>query len=563
MRHGPTPKASVVTSSLSIFHPRGELGLGKNPFGKDVANLELFRALAQHGGFEQLDILSIVRVSQEHLQEALIGDSGSAARVVAGSGLDQTAPKAAGALLRGQPDLQNLAWLRRYTVGDRAYSLLGLVHTIAPAIMRQTIAMAMVAPVHPWDAIVCTSPSIRDALTTLFDAWGEFLGERTGGTSPPRPHLPVVPLGVDGDRFALADRPEARARVRDRLGLAADDLLVLWVGRLSFFEKAFPQSMFQAVQRAQAASGVTLHFAMAGWFPNDLDQGRYEEAARRHAPDVAVHFLDGNDHDLLGELWAGSDIFLSLVDNIQETFGITPLEAMAAGLPVVISDWDGYRSTVRDGVEGFLVPTLGGPGTGFGVSMVTRHVFEAMSYQSYVGEVAQYTAVHVGRAAEAIAELARSPDLRRRMGAAGRERIRAALDWPVVARQYRALTDELAAIRLASPDPVMRRKTDPIRGDPFVAFAGFATQTLTVDTRLAAAPGATGDQVRALTGALDTAFSGMRAPLEECAQALDLLASGPPRTVRDVLLTFPVERRRLVEMGLAWMAKLGLIDWLV
>jgi D-inositol-3-phosphate glycosyltransferase len=177
----------IVTSSLSIFHPRGELGLGKNPFGKDVANLELFRALAQHGGFEQLDILSIVRVSQEHLQEALIGKSGSATRVVPGSGLDQAAPKAAGALLRGQPDLQNLAWLRRYTVGDRAYSLLGLVHTIAPAIMRQTIAMAMVAPVHPWDAIICTSPSIRDALTTLFDAWGEFLGERTGGTSPPRP----------------------------------------------------------------------------------------------------------------------------------------------------------------------------------------------------------------------------------------------------------------------------------------------------------------------------------------------------------------------------------------
>ena len=52
-------------------------------------------------------------------------------------------------------------------------------------------------------------------------------------------------------------------------------------------------------------------------------------------------------HDV-GELWAAADVFLSLVDNIQETFGITPLEAMAAGLPVVASDWDGYRYTMRD-----------------------------------------------------------------------------------------------------------------------------------------------------------------------------------------------------------------------
>src|ERR1700760_2735871 len=157
--------------------------------------------------------------------------------------------------------------------------------------------------------------------------------------------------------------------------------------------------MFQAVQKAAAASGVKLHFAMAGWFPNDADRGRYEQAAKVHAPDVATHFLDGNDRTLVGELWAGADVFMSLVDNIQETFGITPVEAMAAGLPVVASNWDGYRFTGRDGQDGFLIPTLGGPTSGQGLNMIMRHLFEMSSYQSYVGEVAQHTAVHVGRAA--------------------------------------------------------------------------------------------------------------------------------------------------------------------
>jgi D-inositol-3-phosphate glycosyltransferase len=553
-----------VASRLSIFHPVGKLGLGANPFGKDVANLELFQALARHGGFEQLDVLSVLPTTEAELRRALLEDPAAAVRLVPGSIFRQAAVAEAGALLRGQPDIYNLAWLRRRTVGDRSYSLMGLVHTLAPPAMRQIIAMASVAPTHPWDAVICTSPSVRDALARMFDAWGDHLGERTGGSAPPRPALPVVPLGVDGPRFAaLADRPDARAKLRAQLGLAEADVLVLWVGRLSFFEKAFPQAMFQAVQRAAEASGVKIHFALAGWFPVEADRGRYDEAARAHAPDVPVHVLDGNDRTLLGELWAGADIFLSLVDNIQETFGITPLEAMAAGLPVVASDWDGYRFTVRDGVEGFLIPTLGGPRSGVGATMVQRHIFEGASYQSYVGEVAQYTAVHVGRAAQALTELAASPELRRRMGAAGRERVRTAFDWTVVARQYGELTDELARVRQAAADPLIRQATDPIRGDPFVDFAGFPTHVLTLDTPLAAAPGVTGDDVRGLTGALDLAFPGLRATQEECAQALDLLASGQARSGRDLLIAFPMPRRRMVEMGLAWMAKLGLIDWLI
>ncbi|HEX4098242.1 MAG TPA: glycosyltransferase family 4 protein, partial [Caulobacteraceae bacterium] len=444
-----------MADRLAIFHPRGELGLGKNPFGKDIANLELYRAMAQHGGFAQIDVLSVRPTSDAALRAALLDDPEAPIRIVRGSGLNQGPVRDAGALLRGQPDFNNLAWLRRISVGDRAYSLLGLAHTLAPPAIRQMIAAALTAPVHPWDAILCTSPSVRDAITEMFDAWGDYLAERTGGSPPPRPALPVIPLGVEAARFAgLADRPDARARVRARLGLAEADILVLWVGRLSFYEKAFPQAMLQAVQRAAEETGLTFRFAMAGWFPADRDRGFYEDAAKAHAPDVPVDFLDGNDRELLGELWAGADIFISLVDNIQETFGITPVEAMAAGLPVVVSDWDGYRSTVRNGVEGFLIPTLGGPQSGLGATMVQRHLFEVASYQAYVGEVAQHTAVHVGRAATALAALARSPELRRRLGAAGRERVRTAFDWPVVARQVHALIDELAEVRRTSPDPV-------------------------------------------------------------------------------------------------------------
>jgi hypothetical protein len=303
---------------------------------------------------------------------------------------------------------------------------------------------------------------------------------------------------------------------------------------------------------------------MAGWFPDEADRGRFEEAARAHAPDVPVRFMDGNDRETVGALWAGADIFLSLVDNIQETFGITPLEAMAAGLPLVASDWDGYRATVRHGVEGFLIPTLSGPrGGGAGEALVERHVLEAMTYQAYVGVVAQHTAVHIGRTAEALATLARSPELRRRMGAAGRARVREAFDWPVVARQVHDLTDELAAIRARSADPGTRRRFDPVRGDPFGDFAHFATHALTLDTRLIPAPGVAADAVRqAGQVRLDTAFPGLRASPELCAEVFAFIAERGGAAVREVLLAFPLPQRRAVEMGLAWMAKYGFVDWL-
>ena len=140
--------------------------------------------------------------------------------------------------------------------------------------------------------------------------------------------------------------------------------------------------MIQALQQAAQATGVKVHFAMARWFPQERDPARYAQAAKTHAPDVTLHLLDGNDRVLLDRLWAGSDIFLSLVDNIQETFGITPLEAMAAGLPVVASDRGGYRATIRDGVEGFLVPTLGGPAGDLGPTVLQRQVFQVGNYQS-------------------------------------------------------------------------------------------------------------------------------------------------------------------------------------
>jgi D-inositol-3-phosphate glycosyltransferase len=130
-----------------------------------------------------------------------------------------------------------------------------------------------------------------------------------------------------------------------------------------------------------------------------------------------------------------------------------------------------------------------------------------------------------------------------------------------VARAYAALVDELAAVRAAAPIAAVGRP-NPVKGDPFRDFAHFATHALTLETVLSAVEGVSGADIQSASAvALTGAFPGLRASPDDCARVLELLADGP-KAVRDLLLSFPVEKRRGVELGLAWMAKYGFIDWL-
>ena len=548
---------------LALVHQPAMAGTGANVFGATVANREMFQALIRYGGLDRVDFLTPSPMTAESIVVNLL--DGEAPRTTLGWAdiLNPSAAKDAGALFRGGPRLDELAWLRRSASMEKDFSLIGLIHTIAPLPMRHDIAGTTITPIHPWDALVCTSPSVKSAVERLFDDWVEYLRERLGPVNPPRPLLPLLPLGVNGDRFAQdADRPPVRKAMRESLGCGPDDILVIWVGRLSFFEKAFPQPMFRAIAEAAAATGRRLHFAMVGWFPDPTTgDAMYRAAAAAYGPEVEFHIMDGNDRDVVGRMWAAADVFISLVDNIQETFGITPLEAMASGLPVVVSDWDGYRYTVRDGEEGMLVPTLIGAETGAPAELLAGHAFGSKTYQQYVGVLAQHTAVDVGAAAAALTALIQSPDLRRSMGDAGRRRIRDMFDWKVVAPQYVALVGELAEIRRSGPAPAAGHKRHPTKGDPFRDFAGFATATLSARTMLALRPGVgLADLDRSAGLALDMFGGNWRGTHGEC-QALLGLLDGGPRSVGELLASFPKARGRRVQLSLLWMCKLGLLSW--
>ncbi|WP_323690564.1 glycosyltransferase family 4 protein [Phenylobacterium sp. 58.2.17] len=552
-----------MARSIALYHPSAGVRPKHNPFGKDVANVELFKAVLRYADVDRVDFLTGAQVSPADLVMGLTPGEVARPQVTTTHLLDLGPAKDAGALVRGVPELTDMAWLRRQVGLENAYSLVGMVHTLAPPAMREMIAKAAVAPMQPWDALICTSPVVQESLVEMFDEWTGYLADRYGGTKQIRPHLPLLPLGVEGSAFAaLADRPDVRAATREEMGVGPDDIVVMWVGRLSFFEKAFPQPMFRAAEEAARASGVKVHFALVGWFPDPaLHREMYQETVQAYAPSVSVHYLNGNDSDLVGRMWAAGDIFLSLVDNIQETFGITPLEAMAAGMPVVASDWDGYRFTIRDGIDGFLVRSLGGP-RGAGQGLLNRHLHMGLTYQAYVGSVAQHTAINVGDAAARIADLIASPELRAKMREAGRRRIRETFDWKVVVAGLQELLTELEAIRLAAQPEELKYTRNPTKTEPYGAFARFATSVLGAGTRVVARPGITlADLERTKTIRLDDYASGARASHDESVAMLTRLIAEGELSVRELVAPFPQNRQQLLGMSIVWMCKLGLLDW--
>ena len=562
---------SSSLQELTLFHPAGHLQApAGQPFGKDVANVGLFGALARHGGYRRLNVLHRAPAGAEQLAQEFFPPGTPQAVLATGTLWDTALPRRSGLVLRGAAALSELAWLRRTAAADADYSLVGLIHTIAPPFIRHQIAAAALAPVHPWDAVICTSPSVQAAMQQMFEQQEAWLHERFGASRQPRPQLPLIPLGVDVEALARQGADvAAREALRTRLALAPNDILVLWVGRLSYFEKAFPQAMLQAVQQAACRSGRRFVLGLAGWFPNgEADQQLYVEAAQQLAPGLQVSILNGGKPELLAQAWAAADVFLSLVDNIQETFGLAPVEAMAAGLPVVVSDWDGYRYTVRDGEEGFLVPTLGSPGGAPGELLAHLHSLELETYQTYAGAVAQHTAVHVGRAADALVALAESPELRARMGAAGQARARALFDWPVVVGHYNALFAELAERRaqaLLDGSLAAGARLQPSRGDPFADFRGFASAVLAPELVVRLAPGvAAADLQPRLEVKLNRLYSGMRGTNAEALQLLQAVesAGAAGASVAELLADATPERRPYLETTLVWLAKQGLVDWL-
>ncbi len=544
------------------YHPEGFDTSGNKLMGRQAAGEAFLKAYAENSGMAMLYCYC--------KSEAMFADFKE--RLATLTGTQQTAQwiphqnpndlAKAGCLFVPGPNTADLVWQRRH-FDARGYSVCGVTHTTASEGIMDSIGDLMVAPYQSWDAVICTSEAVRETYRQVLEEWGEYLNERTRGLANAPIQLPVIPLGVDCAGLKAEGKAAGwRQEWRTRHDIGEDDIVVLFMGRLSYHAKAHPLPMYLGLENAARESKRKIHLIQAGWFANDTIKKEFADSARTICPSVNAIFLDGRDSHVRQSIWYAADIFTSMSDNIQETFGLTPLEAMATGLPVVVTDWNGYRDTIVDGETGIAIPTVSLP-PGLGGDIAFRHAAGLDSYDRYLGHASLCTSVDAGACAKAFQRLIDDAYLRRRMGAAGQKHAVEKFDWPVVIASYQALWDALAARRRAA-DIIAPRPDNgsahPLRSDPFALFAGYPTAVLDGKARIALNPGAAGSWFKAIRRNPIVSFAPyLFLPGEETDNLLAKIGEAGESEVDAVLKLVPEESRGLAHRTLAWLTKLNVV----
>lgn len=448
----------------------------------------------------------------------------------------------------------------RLRAGVARHCLCGVTHTLSSGRMMEAIAELVTAPLMAWDAVICTSSAAVGVLETILDEQEAYTTWRFQAPPPDRPQLPIIPLGVHTRDFDHS--ADDRARARAALGIDEASVAVLYAGRLTFSDKAHPFAMLTAMQAAAAQSDKPVVLVLAGRFTSDGGGKAYRAAVAAICPDVRCIFVDGAQFDAYQDAWSAADLFVSAADSFQETFGLTPLEAMAAGLPCVVSDWNGYRDTVRDGIDGFRVPTWA-PSAGSGEALGRRLEAETLKDDRFSWRFTLAVAVDLKALTERLAQLIDNPDLRRRMGAAGRERARQDFEWADIYRRYQALWGELNARRLAVGEDarMLARAAAAPRAsagklDPYRTFGQHPSRSVTLETLVRASPDTSMARYRQLTS--QAFFPEL---FDTPAHGLALMQALPPgETTVGALARAARLPPAAAVVGVATLAKLGLVQ---
>ncbi len=260
------------------------------------------------------------------------------------------------------------------------------------------------------DRIVAECPQDEDDLVRLYHA---------------EPHkVRVVPCGFDPGELW----PVPKVVARRRLGIPLDDRVVLQLGRM--VPRKGVEDVIRGFGRLTREHGIAARLLIVGGETDAPDPvatpeiGRLAEVARDEGVSQRVTFTGSRGRHELRDYYSAADVFVTMP--WYEPFGITPVEAMACGTPVVGSAAGGVKYSVADGETGYLVPPR-----------------------------------DADALADALARLFSDEPLRDLFGRQGLRRAHALFTWSGVAGKLTAIYDEVLAERGRAAGQTRQPAADP------------------------------------------------------------------------------------------------------
>ncbi len=330
--------------------------------GRPVVNEEFLKALLLYGSYDEYHFfcpdINSMEIFKNRLQD-IIPDPKCLPRVNVSLqiALSETLKEKEfhifhmGDFTRYMP---SMIWMRnKFSV--KPFPITGTTHSLDDISMNVDYLRLMFSGIKKFDRIICTSKTAQNTIKKRF----QYLKIRLSSISKSNflddliPYTSLIPLGIGEDFFEEVDRNYAK----DFLNIPKDKVVMLSVGRYSLRSKADWSPLLETLS-------YRLNHEMLDNFLFIIAGGATEEEIKLMESMLSIFKL--RDYVILFPnfkpevkriLYAASDIFISIVDNFQETFGLNILEAMASGLPIIASDFNGYRDHIEDGRNGFLIPT--------------------------------------------------------------------------------------------------------------------------------------------------------------------------------------------------------------
>ncbi len=448
--------------------------------GRTVANAQLLRSLVRYGTMDEVAIFIGEGLDVEALEALTASWKVPDDRIAVYTlwQLPELLKRGAIDVLHHASHVERLYDLLavRDRYAEKPTPVTGQTHSLSyPRYYQELARWVFITPAET-DAIFCSSHAGRTTMERSFDAIEGAARQRGLSGELPRWKLPVVPLGVEVAELEDGDRVAGR----QRLGLPKDALVLVGLARFTEYDKADLFPLLRVLERlvhAPVAGAPEVFLLLGGARQGTRTPEMLQLWAKHLGIDgrlrLAVDFPEAEKKDLL----AAGDIFVSPVDNLQETFGQSVIEAQAAGLPCVVSDFDGYKDTV-DAEVGIRVPTRLNVPWGE-LSELAPLMYERPLHLA----LGQSVEVDLGALEAALRELIADPVRRMALGRAASARARSRYDWKKVVIE---LETHWRALRATAWTPPHR--PHPLKLDYQALFGHFGTEVANPMRRLQVHP---------------------------------------------------------------------------
>jgi len=349
------------------------------------------------------------------------------------------------------------------------FPITGVTHSLDGVFLNLRYLELLVAGLAPFDSIICTSESAKKVVEKGFDWVKRQTRDMYHIDLNTDVRMEKIPLGIEETFFGNYDKKSAKAY----FNIPEEMVVALSVGRLSLRQKADWSPVLETLARMYSrgdAENLLLIIAGGG---SESDISLLESLISRLDLEQRVLLFPNFLPEVKESLYKAADIYLSIIDNFQETFGLNVVEAMASGLPVIVSDFDGYRDLVKEGENGFLIPTVWSKD-------IPEFLMENLGILDPSVEglyFSQMVAADLAKLDHSIKVLYSDINLRRSMGLRGC-RLAQSYRWHEIIRQYETLWADLGK-EAGRPDREWHKPgLNLLVGNPADTFSHYPSRTL-------------------------------------------------------------------------------------